>query len=481
MTSTTEITKIPGIKTAKALRERFSELGYRIPVIEKSADNAAGFPCLASSLQAGSRKIGNRFAILPMEGWDAEKDGRPSELVERRWLNFGTSGAKLLWGCEAAAVNHTGRANPRQLVINNETVGDIAKLYQRVRKVHADRFGTDDDLVVGLQLTHSGRWCRPDDLLAPRIVYRHPELDTRVRASDANLMSDQQIEELVELYIDRARLAAKAGFDFVDIKHCHGYFGHELLSAVNRPGRYGGSLENRSRFLRDVITGIKQKSLEIAIGVRLSAYDFLSYKPGASRVGEPVTVKDDFRFGADSTGLGIDLTEPVELLTELRSLGVHLICITAGSPYYNPHIQRPALYPPSDGYRPPEDPLAGVARMIQATAELKSRCPDLTIVGSGYTYLQEWLPQVAEAVVENNMVDSVGIGRMALSYSSLPEDVLQGNGLDRKKICRTFSDCTTAPRQGLISGCYPLDSFYKSKEEASQLKEIKKTLGRGNS
>jgi 2,4-dienoyl-CoA reductase-like NADH-dependent reductase (Old Yellow Enzyme family) len=469
------IIKIPGIKTTVALRERFKQLGYEIPVAENAASGRENLH-LAQPIQFGSRSIGNRFSILPMEGWDAGRDGRPTELIERRWLNFATSGAKLLWGCEAAAVNHECRANPRQLVINNETVGDIARLYRKVRQIHKDHFGTDHDFVVGLQLTHSGRWCRPDGVLEPKIAYRHTELDARVNASDSHLIPDDDIDELVELYIDRAGLAAKAGFDFVDVKHCHGYFAHELLSAVNRPGPYGGSLENRTRFLRNVVSGIQQRYPEIAIGVRLSAYDFLSFKPGPSRTGEPVKVADDFRFGADATGLAIDLAEPVRLLTELSSLGVKLVCITAGSPYYNPHIQRPALYPPSDGYQPPEDPLAGVARMIQATAELKSQFPELVIVGSGYTYLQEWLPQVAEGVVAQNMVDLVGIGRMALSYPNLPADVLAGRGLARKKICRTFSDCTTAPRKGLISGCYPLDDYYKTTPEAGQLKKIKKAI-----
>lgn len=470
----TSIVKIPGIKSAAQLQDRFRQLGFDIPVAEESASGLATSK-LAEPIQFGSKVIGNRFAILPMEGWDAELNGEPSELVERRWINFANSGAKLLWGCEAAAVNYDCRANPRQIVINDETLGSITTLYRKVRKTHKDRFGTDHDLVVGLQLTHSGRWSRPNSLLEPQIVYRHPELDGRVNASDKHLISDKEIDDLVELYVHRAGLVAKAGFDFVDVKHCHGYFAHELLSAVTRPGDYGGSLENRTRFLRSVVSGIKHNHPQIAVGVRLSAYDFLSFKAGSSFEGEPVAVANDFRFGADSTGLAIDLSEPIQLLSELQSMGVQLICITAGSPYYNPHIQRPALYPPSDGYRPPEDPLKGVARMIQATAELKSRFPDLTIVGSGYTYLQEWLPAVAEAVVSHQMVDMIGIGRMALSYPNLPADVLQGKELDRKKICRTFSDCTTAPRKGLISGCYPLDKFYKSKPEAAELKEIKKS------
>jgi 2,4-dienoyl-CoA reductase-like NADH-dependent reductase (Old Yellow Enzyme family) len=180
-----------------------------------------------------------------------------------------------------------------------------------------------------------------------------------------------------------------------------------------------------------------------------------------------------FAFGGDGTGLGIDLTEVSAFLTELKSLGINLLCITAGNPYSNPHVTRPAAFPPSDGYLPPEDPLVGVARQIEATSWLKARHPGLTIVGSGYSYLQEWLPHVAQRVVRDGGVDVVGLGRMVLSYPELPADVLAGRPLARKRICRTFSDCTTAPRNGMVSGCYPLDPDYKKRPEREKVARIK--------
>jgi 2,4-dienoyl-CoA reductase-like NADH-dependent reductase (Old Yellow Enzyme family) len=132
-----------------------------------------------------------------------------------------------------------------------------------------------------------------------------------------------------------------------------------------------------------------------------------------------------------------------------------MVNITCCSPYYNPHFQRPAVFPPSDGYQPPEDPLIGVARHIDAVRQIKQACPKSILVGSGYTYLQEYLPHVAQAVVRNGWVDSVGIGRMVLSYWDMPADTLAGKSVQAKRICRTFSDCTTAPRNGMISGCFP--------------------------
>jgi 2,4-dienoyl-CoA reductase-like NADH-dependent reductase (Old Yellow Enzyme family) len=161
------------------------------------------------------------------------------------------------------------------------------------------------------------------------------------------------------------------------------------------------------------------------------------------------------------------------VLKMLEALGVRWICVSAGSPYYNPHVQRPALFPPLDGYEPPEDPLRGVWRQIEATAILKREFPRMVFVGSAYSYLQEWLPHVAQHNVREGLCDFVGLGRIALSYPDLPADVFAGLPLKRASFCRTFSDCTTGPRLGLVSGCYPLDSFYAARPEAIQVRDVR--------
>jgi 2,4-dienoyl-CoA reductase-like NADH-dependent reductase (Old Yellow Enzyme family) len=205
------------------------------------------------------------------------------------------------------------------------------------------------------------------------------------------------------------------------------------------------------------------------IGVRLSAFDTIPFD--ASTRDLPYR----WGFGVNvSNPSEIDLTEAAQFLSLLSRLGIKLVNITAGSPYYNPHIQRPALYPPSDGYAPPEDPLKGVARQMLVTRELKTQFPELIVVGSAYSYLQDFLPYVAQAAVREGWSDCIGLGRMVLSYPTLPLDVINGRDLERKQICRTFSDCTTAPRNGLPSGCYPLDIFYKTSENAARLKQIKR-------
>jgi 2,4-dienoyl-CoA reductase-like NADH-dependent reductase (Old Yellow Enzyme family) len=468
--------KIATLRTPEAFRGRLNELG-----LDLALDPVPRTDALAAPIPAGPglpKPIGNRFAILPMEGWDGTSDGLPTDLVRRRWRRFGESGAKLVWGGEAVAVRHDGRANPNQLVLSSANEASIAALRAELVQAHRERHGNVDDLVVGVQLTHSGRFARPNDKkhLEPRIAYRHPLLDARFGITDdAAVLSDTEVDVLVGDIVAAAVRAQRAGFDFVDIKHCHGYLGHEFLSAVTRPGRYGGSFENRTRFLTRIVEGIRRDAPGLAIGVRLSLFDSLPFQKGPDGTGVPAPWSGPypFAFGADPADpRRQDLTEPFLFLALLESLGIRLVCLTAGSPYYNPHLQRPAATPPSDGYQPPEDPLVGVARQIGAVARAKAAFPGLVLVGTAYTYLQEWLPQVASAQVGAGHVDSIGLGRMVLSYPELPVDVLAGRPMNRRQLCRTFSECTTGPRNGLVSGCFPLDDFYKSHPDAVRLKAL---------
>ncbi|HUP86484.1 MAG TPA: NADH:flavin oxidoreductase [Acidimicrobiales bacterium] len=439
------------LRTAEDFLAHVASLGVTLPFVED--------PPAAHA---------DHYAILPMEGWDGTEDGKPTELVLRRWRRFGEGGAGLVWG-EATAVRADGRANPHQLLIGPEVAALRDAVGDRVRR-------------VGLQLTHSGRYA----VTGPLVAYNHPLLDARA-AAPVHVLSDGELDDLVLDFGRAAAIARDAGFDFVDVKACHGYLGHELLSAVDRPGSYGGaSLHERTTFLRRCVEAVRSAAPGIDVAVRFSAFDLVPHRPADdTSIGEPepgATAPYRYAFGGDGTGLGIDLAEPEALLDLLVDLDVSLVCITAGSPYYVPHVQRPAFFPPSDGYLPPEDPLVGVARLLAATAELKAHRPELTIVGTGYSYLQEWLPHVAAGVLRPSAgieaghggADWIGLGRMALSYHDLPDDLRNGKPLDRRRICRTFSDCTTAPRNGLVSGCWPLDPFYKLRPDRPLLAAAKK-------
>jgi 2,4-dienoyl-CoA reductase-like NADH-dependent reductase (Old Yellow Enzyme family) len=495
-----KLVRIPSLKTVADFRNHLASLGLEMPCDE--AILTGGASPLAQPVAGATingKRPGNRWAVQPMEGWDATTTGAPTDDVRRRWRRFGESGAKLIYGGEAMAVRPDGRANPNQLVLSDGNKTGLAELVEILKHAHRERFGSTDDLVIGFQLTHSGRFCKPNDKhrLEPRVAFRHPILDRKFGVTnDAQVFTDDELDRLVADYVRAARLARDCGADFVDLKHCHGYLLHEMLGAHTRPGKFGGSFENRTRFLREVVAGIRAEGNPIDLGVRLSAFDFVPFRPDPahSLPGKPGPgIPEDFstclpyRFGFGvnaSRPLEPDLAETFQFAELCARLGVKLLNLTAGSPYYNPHIQRPAIYPPSDGYLPPEGPLAGVARQMEAVRRVRAHLNGIrhrqpepgnpALIGSAYSYLQEYLPHVAQAAVRAGWVDVVGLGRVTLSYPSILADAVAKGALETKLICRTFSDCTTAPRNGLVSGCYPLDRHYADKPEARQLKEIKK-------
>src|SRR6266436_6458170 len=365
-----KILRLGSVKNVSQFAEHLRALHLQIPC-DTAILRAAESPLFAP-LARGEIKIGNRIAINPMEGWDGTADGNPTENTLRRWRRFGQSGAKLIWGGEAVAVSHAGRANPNQLVIGQHTRAGLAKLRDALAEEHRRTTGSIEGLLIGLQLTHSGRFCRPNahGKPEPRIVYHHPILDQRLGLSrDFPILTDGEIGAIIEEFHRAAKIAQELGFDFVDIKHCHGYLGHEFLSAHTREGKYGGSFENRTRFLREVVQGNRSIAPELHIGVRLSAFDTVPFHPDPSqtangKLGPGIPESHDnlipyrWGFGVDPVRpTESDFNEPLRFLSLIEALSIQLVNVTAGSPYYNPHIQRPALYPPSDGYLPPEDPL----------------------------------------------------------------------------------------------------------------------------
>ncbi len=467
--------KVASLKTATDFRAHVASMKVPLP-FDETVITGPESP-LAQPFVLDGRVIGNRFAVLPMEGWDGTTEGQPTELTRRRWQRFGLSGAKLIFGGEAVAVRPDGRGSRNQLLISEDTLGGLTELCELLVRTHEKHFNNSDDLLVGLQLTHSGRVFRGRDTryAQPKIIYHHPLLDQRYGVSDTPPMTDDEIARLVEDFVRSAALAQRAGFAFVDIKHAHGYLGHEFLSAVDRPGRYGGSFENRTRFLRETVAGIRAEAPGLSIAVRFSAFDFLPFQRGTDGRGEPLPYKGDsypYAFGGDGTGMGVDLTEPLALLDLLSELNIKLVGISAGAGYV-PHLSIPYFSAPFDGYKPPEDPLITVARLISVTAELKRQRPSLAYIASHYSYLQQWLPNVAQCVIRTGMADFAGIGRMSLCYPQIVADVLAGNPLKNRLICCACGDCILAPRHGLVSGCYSRDDFYRKRPEYQQLKQLK--------
>lgn len=454
-------------RSVEEFAEDVNRLGVEVPM-------DAGRSAMFRPVRIGRLAPGNAWAIHPMEGCDGAADGAPDELTYRRYRRFGAGGAKLIWG-EATAITLDARANPRQLAISEGTAGALGRMLEETRRAHRETFGRDDDLVVGLQLTHSGRYS-----LRPVIAQHDPALDPATFVDrkrgltvtpDHPLITDDELERLEDRYVEAARMVARLGYDFVDIKQCHRYLMNELLSGRDRPGRYGGSFENRTRFARNVFGKIRDAVGDrLVLATRLNVFDGVPFtNDPQSNIGVPRPHPLPYRWGwgVNMDGpLEPDFTEPLRYVGLLRDWGVALIDVSMGSPYSNYYLLRPFDTPSWNGYDSPEHPLIGVDRHFRATEIIQRAYPDLAIVGSGYSWLRHFMADVAEANLKRGRVTMVGVGRGALAYPDWVKDLMEKGAMERRNVCITVSDCTTLMRwkhnpQGQYpTGCVPRDKVY---------------------
>ncbi len=413
---------------------------YRTPEALLSAVESAGvkLPCsedlsvLSKPCRIGESNVSlkNRLTVHPMEGFDSTLDGAPGELTIRRCDRFASGGAGLIW-LEAVTVVEEGRTSEGQLWIHENNLDQFKALAERMHKM-------SDGTPLILQLTHSGRFSRPHNKPEPVISYHNPLMNEKMMIEpDYPVVTDEYLDSLPEIFGKVARMARDAGFDGVDIKCCHKYLFSELLSAYNRPGKYGGSFENRARVFFDSIEAASVwETPDFILASRLGLYDCLPYPWG---------------FGADKNDyLTIDWDEPTRLLQGAYERGIRLVDMTLGSPYINPHVNRPY---DNGGYEPPEQRLAGVARLMNAAAKMKEICPGITMIGTGYSYLRQFAPMVAAGAIEAGMTDAAGFGRMAFAYPDFARDILEKGALDTRKVCLTCSKCTAMMRKIHATGC----------------------------
>lgn len=411
--------------------EKFLEQNHALNAgLPFSADIAV----LREAKQIGRRMAHNRLACQAMEGCDGTADGSPDLLTNRRYERFARGGAGIIW-FEATAVMEEGRANPRQLYISEKNLDNFKKQVQAIKETCLSENGFEP--LVIMQATHSGRYSKPHGNPAPVIAYNNPVFEKDHPISSDRIATDAYLDRVGEALVEGAELAEKAGFDGVDIKCCHRYLNSELLSAYTRGGRYGGSLENRTRLLRESIQGsIQVTSGSFLVSSRLNIYDGFEYPYG---------------FGVkDGAGLAFDPSEPVWLIKELKKYGVALLNITMGNPYFNPHVNRPYAV---GGYEAPEHPLCGVARMLHGIAEVKSQVPEMNLICSGLSFLGVAAPNVAAAYIQNGCFDFAGFGRTIFAYPEFANDVLKRGEMDKNKICICCSKCTEIMRAGGTPGC----------------------------
>ncbi len=425
-------------ETLHALKEKISQLQVDIELHDDLSS-------LGRQVTAGGRTAPNALAILPMEGCDSNPDGSPSELVKRRYNRLGAGGAGLLWW-EACAVAEEGRANPLQMMLTKENLPQFAGLMKSVNREAECANGHRP--VHILQLTHSGRYSRPSGHKPMPLIPQHdPILDPRVGLTkDSPVLTDAYLEGLVEHYVQSARLALEAGFDGVDIKACHRYLLSELLASHTREGKYGGSFENRSRLLREIITEVRsQLGEDCLIACRFNVFDAHPYPYG---FGEH---KDDF--------MEYDPAEPMQLVRMLCENGVGLLSNSAGNPYYlYPQVTRPFDQSSMGIPVPEEHPLESIARLFRFTRQIQKAAGSIPVVGNGYTWLRQYLPYAGAANLAAGNCVFVGLGRQAFAYPDAPRDILSGSGMDPKKCCVACSKCTQIMRDHGRTGCVVRDA-----------------------
>ena len=407
------------------LRLYLEQNGYRIPF---SYDLSPLAEKKQLRTRAGALTLENSLTVHPMEGFDGTEDGTPSELSRRRYLRFARSGASLIWS-EAISVLPEARTSDHQLMITEKNVGDYASMVAQMKEI------TKAPVIA--QLTHSGRFSKnsmtPHPLFATRSL---PFESVRPGDRDVPVVTDEYLDTLPEAYARAAILAEKAGFDGVDIKACHGYLLSELLSAHTREGKYGGSFENRTRLLLDIIDAVRAVLRpETILASRLSVSDMIDYPYG---------------FGVTETvPAAPDLAEAKKLIGILMEKDLTLVDMTMGSPYFNPHINRPYN---KGGYVSPEHPLRGVERLICASREIQTAFPSLTLIGTGYSYLREFAPYVAAGALRDGDATLIGFGRMAFAYDDFARDMIAGE-VHKNKVCIACSKCTEIMRAGGTTGC----------------------------
>ena len=390
---------------------------------------------LSEPLLFEGKVIPNRIVFQPMEGCDCNSDGTPSELTVAKYQNAARSAAGLIW-MEANAVCPEGRTNPGQLMLTEENLPVFKSFIEDLRRIAKEECGISP--IIVLQLTHSGR-----QSIVPMIAYRHPIYEEKRPVTDANIVTDEYLDTLPAKYAASAVLAERAGFDGVDVKSCHGYLFQELLSAFDRPGRYGGSFENRTRLYLDSVRAVKAVvSPDMLVVSRLGAADMVP-KP--------------YGFGTTENN-ELDLTETDMLVEKLMDAGIRLINITIGNPYYNPHINRPFR---QGAYVAPETAETGLQRFITVQKHLKDKFPELKLVGSGLSYYRAELMDKAEEMINIGAADLVGFGRGSIAYPSFYKDWLEGK-FDAKKCCVACSKCTALMRAKCVSGCAVFNEYYRN-------------------
>lgn len=368
----------------------------------------------------GNLRVSNRFVAQPMEGNCAGEDGKVSELALEKYKRQAAGG----WGIivvEAISMTCDSLARKHCLVLNRKNLDGFKRLVDEVKAIHPG-------VVLLFQITHSGS-------------ISNPAFSERVAASplsEGRLLSSDEIERIKDGFVKCALLAEEAGADGIDYKCCHGYLGSELLRPMNiREDKWGGSWENRTRFLSEGIREIalQRRNQDFILGSRLSMYEGMRGCGGTVGCDEIVE----------------DLSEHIQLLTLMDSLGMDYINVTAGIPAKTPMLGRPVqsselMY------------LHHLRYTKTARESLNKIHSGMKVIGSAYSVLQDRAFAVAEEMLTKGYTDFVGWGRQTLADPLTPKKIMNGEAID---YCVTCSGCSKMMIKQMNVGCIMFDEHYK--------------------
>lgn len=380
------------------------------------------YDLLFSKSTLGNREVQNRFLAQPMEANDADEGGKVSRRTIDRYVQL----AKGKWGIivvEAVSVTNKSLARCNGLIINDENLDGFKELVNRVKS-------ENPNVIFLIQITHSGRNSNAAFSEKVSICPDAPD--------DMRVLTKDEIQEITDWFKRGILLAEQAGFDGVDFKLCHGYFGSEMFRPANdRQDKWGGSFENRCNFIREVVTEVKQKLVnpDFILGSRISMYEGIRGGCGTSGKNEIVE----------------DLSERFMLLKVMDELGLDYVNVSAGIPGITSEITRPV--------KSAKLMYLNHLRYDKAAKEyLKSIGSNIKVIGSAYSILKEEGLPVAEEMIAKNYIDFAGWGRQIFADPLMPEKLLE-----RKKVdwCVACSGCSKLMLAQQNDGCIIFNDYYK--------------------
>ncbi|MEA1961800.1 MAG: NAD(P)/FAD-dependent oxidoreductase [Bacillota bacterium] len=357
------------------------------------------YTALFSPGKIGHLEVRNRIVMAPMAVNLGGLNGEITEQMIQYYEARARGGAGTVF-VEAACVDTVnGNRGPGQVSIDHaKYLTGLFNLVDRI-KIHGAR--------AFIQLFHPGRqtnlFLAGGEAVAPSAI-PCPMMKVTPRALEI-----KEIQELVQKYILSACIAAQAGFDGVEIHAAHGYLINQFLSphSNQRNDQYGGSLENRMRFLLEIIQGIHKKLPRILISVRLNMDDFV---PG-----------------------GLSLNESVEISKHLESAGIHILHCSCGTYESGLTSIEPACY--EEGWR---------VYMAQAVKEAVS----IPVISGGMMIH----PAAADEVIASGKADFVFIGRNLIADPDWPNKVRKGD-LQEVRPCIRCNTCIGMNFKGVQLRC----------------------------